>query len=229
MEKQLYKLEDIIKYKFKDIALLEKAMTHSSSANERHLPKYENNERLEFLGDAVLEVVTSEFLFFKYPHKQEGELTKMRASLVCERALMYCASTFGLPTFLILGKGEESTGGRQRESLISDACEALIGAIFIDGGFESAKEFILKFILIDVEERQLMFDSKTILQEIVQGKFKEPLEYRLLLEEGPDHNKKFTVAVFIGENEYAIGSGGTKKAAEQRAAYATILQLKSKG
>ncbi|MCF2681723.1 ribonuclease III [Faecalicatena contorta] len=225
MGRDLRILEKNIGYKFQDFQLLKKAMIHSSYANEMHLPKYECNERLEFLGDAVLELVSSEFLFYHDHKMPEGELTKTRASMVCEPALAFCARDIELGRYLFLGKGEEATGGRKRESITSDAMEALIGAIYIDGGFASAKEFIHRFILQDLENKKLFYDSKTILQEIVQANFKDTISYHLIGEEGPDHNKSFQVALFIGETEYGVGTGRTKKAAEQDAAYQSILKL----
>lgn len=228
MGRDLRELENKIGYHFKDFSLLKKAMLHSSYANEQHLPKYECNERLEFLGDAVLEVVSSEFLFYAHPKMPEGELTKTRASMVCEPALAFCARDIFLGEYLLLGKGEEATGGRKRESITSDAMEALIGAIYVDGGFANAKEFIRKFILKDLENKKLFYDSKTILQEIVQARFKESISYRLIGEEGPDHDKSFYVAVYIGEEKYGIGRGRTKKSAEQEAAYQSILKLREK-
>ena len=219
MKRNLKELEHRIGYTFQDFALLKKAMSHSSYVNEEHLPKYECNERLEFLGDAVLELVSSEFLFFEHPTTPEGELTKTRASMVCEPALAFCAREIELGEYLLLGKGEDATGGRKRESVTSDAMEALIGAIYVDGGFANAKEFILRFI---------MNDSKTILQEIVQAHFKEELSYHLVGEEGPDHDKTFQVELQIGEQVYGIGKGRTKKSAEQEAAYKTILMLHKK-
>lgn len=227
MGRDLRILEKKIGYKFQDFRLLKKAMIHSSYANEMHLPKYECNERLEFLGDAVLELVSSEFLFYNDLKMPEGQLTKTRASMVCEPALAFCARDLELGGYLLLGKGEEATGGRKRESITSDAMEALIGAIYIDGGFASAKEFIHRFILQDLENKKLFYDSKTILQEIVQANFKEPISYHLTGEEGPDHNKSFHVAVLIGETEYGVGTGRTKKAAEQDAAYQSILKLRA--
>ena len=155
----------------------------------------------------------------------EGELTRTRASIVCEPSLAFCARELNLGSYLLLGKGEENTGGRYRESLTSDALEALIGAIYLDGGFASAKEFIHRFVLNDLEHKKLFFDSKTILQEIVQGNFNEPIEYTLLKEEGPDHNKSFFISVSIGNEVYGNGKGRTKKAAEQEAAYQAILEL----
>lgn len=225
MGKDLRELERKIGYRFHDFQLLKKSMIHSSYANEMHLPKYECNERLEFLGDAVLEVISSEFLFFDESKMQEGDLTKWRASIVCEPSLAFCARQIHLGDYLLLGKGEEVTGGRKRDSITSDAMEALIGAIYIDGGFASAKEFVEKFVLNDLDNRKLFYDSKTILQEIVQANFKEAISYRLIGEEGPDHNKSFYSAVFIGQEKYGTGVGRTKKAAEQEAAYQSILKL----
>lgn len=228
MNQDLKQLENRIGYTFKDFGLLKKAMMHSSYANEQHLHKYECNERLEFLGDAVLELVSSEFLFYEHTKMPEGELTKTRAGMVCEPALAFCAREIQIGEFLLLGKGEDATGGRKRESITSDAMEALIGAIYIDGGFANAKEFIHRFILTDIEHKQLFFDSKTILQEIVQANFKDVITYHLIGEEGPDHDKSFLVSVHIGEEEYGTGRGRTKKAAEQEAAYQSILKLHEK-
>ena len=162
-------LEQKIGYVFKDKSLIERALMHSSYTNEKHLKKYECNERLEFLGDAVLELVSSAYLFNEFPKVSEGELTKTRASMVCEPSLAMCARDIGLGDYLLLGKGEEATGGRKRDSITSDAMEALIGAIYLDGGFTNAKEFIHRFILTDLEDKKLFYDSKTILQEIVQA------------------------------------------------------------
>ena len=148
--------------------------------------------------------------------------------MVCEPALAFCARDIGLGKYLLLGKGEDATGGRKRESVTSDAMEALIGAIYLDGGFANAKEFIERFILKDLENKKLFYDSKTILQEIVQSNFKEPVSYELLGEKGPDHNKVFEVAVRIGDDRYGVGFGRTKKAAEQEAAYQSILALRKK-
>lgn len=226
--RKIRELEGKIGYCFQDQELLKHALRHSSYVNEKHMKKHECNERLEFLGDAVLEVVSSEFLFFEHQTMPEGELTKKRASMVCEPALAFCARDIDLGEYLLLGKGEEATGGRKRDSVTSDAMEALIGAIYLDGGFASAKEFIHRFILNDLENKKLFFDSKTILQEIVQANFKEAISYRLVREEGPDHDKSFHVMVCIGEEEYGLGKGRTKKAAEQEAAYQSILKLHEK-
>lgn len=225
MDQKLKQLEEKIGYAFHDRSLLKKAMMHSSYINEKQLPKHECNERLEFLGDAVLELVSSEFLFHAHPDMPEGELTKTRASMVCEPSLAFCARELKLGEYLLLGKGEDATGGRQRDSVTSDAMEALIGAIYLDGGFANAKEFIHRFVLNDLEHRKLFFDSKTILQEIVQAHFREHIQYELVNEEGPDHNKSFEVAVYIGRDFLGTGKGRTKKAAEQEAAYRSILKL----
>lgn len=229
MDTGLKELEKKIGYIFKDFSLLKQAMMHSSYTNEKHLPKYRCNERLEFLGDAVLELVSSEYLFKESPHIPEGELTKTRASMVCEPSLALCARDIGLGDYLLLGKGEEATGGRERDSVTSDAMEALIGAVYLDGGFTSAKEFIHRFILTDLENKKLFYDSKTILQEIVQAGKKGDITYRLVREEGPDHNKSFEVQVMIGGTPYGEGKGRTKKSAEQQAAYQAILKLRKQG
>lgn len=228
MKQNLKNLEKVIGYCFQNKSLLAQALTHSSYANEHRIGKLMCNERLEFLGDAVLELTSSEFLYEAFSELPEGELTKKRASLVCEPTLAFCAREFGLENYLMLGKGEELTGGRSRDSLVSDACEALIGAIYLDGGFANAKEFILKFILNDMEHKQLFYDSKTILQEIVQEKGKNPVVYHLIKEEGPDHNKRFTVEALIDDKILGTGEGHTKKAAEQAAAYQVICKLRQK-
>jgi ribonuclease III len=223
---KLKAFEERINYKFNDRKILRHALTHSSYANEKRMSKLDNNERLEFLGDAVLELVTSEFLFTRNPKMPEGDLTKLRARLVCEQTLAACAKEIKVGDYLLLGKGEAATGGSERVSILSDAMEAIIGAIYIDGGFANAKEFICKFILSDIENKKLFFDSKTILQEIVQSEYKEQLSYELIKEEGPDHNKRFTVVALVNNIQLGIGVGKTKKAAEQEAAYQSILKMK---
>ena len=220
-------LENRIGYQFKQQDLLRQALTHSSYANEKH-KKQSDNERLEFLGDAVLELVSSEFIFKNYGKMPEGEMTKFRASIVCEPTLALCTKELELGKYLYLGKGEDLTGGRNRKSILSDALEAVIGAIYLDGGFEAAKEFVHRFILVDVEHKKLFHDSKTILQEFVQGNYKEELHYVLIGEEGPDHDKKFMVEAMIGEQVIGHGMGHTKKAAEQEAAYEALLKLRPK-
>ena len=225
--KDIKAFQQKIGYQFQNEKLLTQALTHSSYANEKHMKKLSDNERLEFLGDAVLEIISSDFLYKNYPDKPEGELTKLRASIVCEPTLALCAREIHLEQYLLLGKGEEHTGGRYRDSIISDAMEALIGAIYLDGGFANAKEFVEKFILTDIEHKKLFYDSKTILQEIVQRDFKEEeIQYVIIGEEGPDHAKRFVVEVRIGEKKAGTGKGSTKKAAEQEAAYRAIIALK---
>lgn len=227
-ERSLNTLEEKINYHFQNFQLLKQALTHSSYANEHHINKIYNNERLEFLGDSVLEVVSSDFLYHAHPDLPEGELTKMRASMVCEPTLALCAADIDLGNYLLLGRGEESTGGRTRDSITSDALEALIGAIYLDGGFTSAKEFILTYIMNDIENKKLFYDSKTILQEMVQRDYEQTLRYELLEEFGPDHDKTFVVRVLIGEQEAGRGKGRTKKAAQQMAAYQAILRVRKR-
>ena len=198
MNTRLKELEKKIQYEFHNKNIFSQALTHSSYANEHRLDHSRCNERLEFLGDAVLEIVTSDFLYHKYDTLPEGDLTKIRASIVCEPTLAYCAGDIKLGEYLLLGKGEEATGGRNRNSVVSDAMEALIGAIYLDGGFANAKEFIHRFILNDIEHKQLFYD-----------------------------NKSFEVRALMGEEEIGRGVGRTKKAAEQVAAYNGILKLKA--
>ena len=225
MEK-LKEFQKKIGYTFSREGLLRQALTHSSFANEKHMKKLSDNERLEFLGDAVLELISSEYLYGLHRDWPEGELTKLRASIVCEQTLAFCTRKIQLGDYLFLGKGENQTGGRKRKSILSDAFEAVIGAIYLDGGFANAKEFVHRFVLDDIEHMQLFYDSKTILQEIVQAKTAGALEYVLVAEEGPDHNKHFQVEARIGGQAVSRGEGHTKKAAEQEAAYQAILILK---
>lgn len=221
-------LEERIGYQFHDVNLLRQALTHSSFTNEQKINKKKNYERLEFLGDAVLELVSSEFLFKAHESIPEGELTKLRASMVCEPSLAFCARDIELGQFILLGKGEESTGGRGRDSITSDVMEAVIGAIYLDGGMEPAKAFINRFILSDLEDKQLFYDSKSNLQEVVQGKLKKEIRYELLEESGPEHNKTFRVSVYMDKECLGEGEGRTKKAAEQQAAYKALLLLRDR-
>ncbi|MCQ2535728.1 MAG: ribonuclease III [Lachnospiraceae bacterium] len=218
--------EEKIGYSFKNKDLLTQALTHSSYANEKKMKALSDNERLEFLGDAVLEVVSSDFLYKEYPDLPEGKLTKLRASLVCEPTLAYCAMQMGLGSYLLLGKGEDATGGRTRKSILSDALEATIGAIYLDGGIELARGYIMQFILNDIENKQMFSDSKSLLQEKVQASGKELPEYVLVGEFGPDHAKSYEVEVLVDGKSLAKGQGQTKKAAEQEAAYKALLMLK---
>ena len=226
-EQDLSALEDTIGYRFENRELLKQALTHSSYANERRINKTENYERLEFLGDAVLELVSSEFLFQRQPRLPEGKMTKLRASMVCESALAFCARDIRLQEYILLGKGEECTGGRKRDSITSDVMEAVIGAIYLDGGMEHAKAYIDRFVLSDLEHKKLFYDSKSTLQEVVQGKLKKDLEYELLDVYGPEHDQTFRVQVRMEEEVLGTGEGHTKKAAEQQAAYKALLQLQN--
>ncbi len=226
MKTDLSTLEEISGYHFKDRKLLLTALTHTSYANEHRRENVRHNERLEFLGDAVLEAVSSEYLFKKYPEKGEGELSTTRASMVCEPSLAICARDLGLPEYLRLGRGEEQMGGRTKDSIISDAVESLIGAMYLDGGFECARTFILEHILGDLKKEDLYRDNKTALQELVQqdgGK----IEYVLVGEEGPDHAKTFTISVLVNGVEAGRGEGRTKKAASQKAALSALGKMKA--
>ena len=228
MNEVLDELQSKIGYNFQNRDLLKQALTHSSFANEQKINKLKNYERLEFLGDAVLELVSSEFLFKENPQMPEGQLTKLRASMVCEPALAYCAKDIDLGSYMLLGKGEETTGGRYRNSITSDVMEAIIGAIFLDGGIDEAKKYIYRFILSDLENKILFYDSKTILQEEIQKKRDAQLRYELVSENGPDHNKEFTVEAYLNDVLIGAGTGRTKKAAEQQAAYEALLKMKGK-
>lgn len=221
----LNELQHTMGYSFDDVSLLKHALTHSSYANELRINKTGNNERLEFLGDAVLELVSSEYLFNEHKDVNEGSLSKLRASMVCEPSLAFCARDISLQKYIMLGKGEDATGGRQRDSITSDALEAVIGAIYLDGGFEPAKKFIMAHVLNDLDNKKLFYDSKTILQEILQADNKTP-EYRITGEEGPEHSKTFSAEVLDGSTVLGHGSGHNKKAAEQQAAYDAILRLR---
>lgn len=225
-QSRLKALEERIGYSFRNQTLLRQALTHSSFSNEQRINRGKNYERLEFLGDAVLELVTSEFLYRTHSLVPEGELTKMRASMVCEPSLAICARDLELGQFMLLGRGEEAMGGRNRDSIISDVMEAVIGAVYLDGGMESARAFINKFVLADLEDRQLFYDSKSSLQELVQGKLKKELCYELLEESGPEHDKLFRVSVHMDDQVLGTGEGKTKKAAEQQAAYRALLFLR---
>lgn len=222
-------LEERIGYHFKNIALLKQAVTHSSYANEQKINKFQNYERLEFLGDAVLELVSSEFLFHEHTDIPEGEMTKMRAAMVCEPSLAFCARKLELGEFILLGKGEESTGGRKRDSITSDVMEAVIGAIYLDGGIEHAKQFVNKTVLADLDDRKLFYDAKTTLQEVMQRILKKEFTYEVIDEIGPEHDKMFKVRVTLEDECLGEGVGRTKKSAEQQAAYETLLILKKRG
>lgn len=228
MINKMYQIQHTINYEFKKEELLYQAMTHSSYANDHKMNKLSCNERLEFLGDAVLELISSEYLYELYPTKPEGELTKLRASLVSEEPLALVAQNIGLSDYILLSKGEDNTGGRYRESITSDAVEALLGAIYLDGGIDSAREFAYKFILNDIENKKMFHDSKTILQEIIQKYKLGNLSYVLIHEEGPDHNKSYEVNALLDEKVIGTGEGRTKKRAQQQAAYYAIKKLGKK-
>lgn len=213
--------EEIIGYKFKDKSLLQTALTHSSYANEMN-GKVDYNERLEFLGDSVLGMITAEFLFTHHPEMPEGKLTKTRASMVCEKSLHKFAQSIKLGEFMYLGKGEINTGGRERPSILADAFESVIAAIYLDAGFEEAKKFVLGFISTADIEEPVITDYKTALQEIVQKNPGEYLEYFMVGESGPDHCKTFIVEVHLNNNVIGTGEGRSKKQAEQMAAKATL-------
>lgn len=224
LEDQIVQLEQKINYSFKNRLLLRQALTHSSSANEQKINKCEDYERLEFLGDAVLELVSSDYIYMEHPEMSEGQMTKYRSSIVCEPALAFCAREIGLENYILLGKGEEATGGRKRDSIISDVMEAVIGAIYLDSGIDAAKDFIHRFVLSDLEHKQLFYDAKTILQEEVQKESGGTLQYELVREDGPEHDKTFAVEVMVNGVKLGSGTAHSKKAAEQQAAYEALLQ-----
>ena len=211
--------EQILGYKFHNPELLRNALTHSSYANEVHL-KYGSNERLEFLGDSVLSIIVSEYLYNNYKNMPEGELTKLRASLVCEKTLCIFSKQMNMGDYLFLGKGEANNHGNERASILADAFEAVLAAIFIDGGMAAAKKHVLKYIIPELENREyeLFKDYKTSLQEVIQRNPEERLTYVLIDESGPDHDKRFTVEVHLNSNVIGTGVGRSKKQAEQEAA-----------
>lgn len=228
LKSNILEIQDKINYKFNQIDLLSKALTHSSYINDHKLNKLDCNERLEFLGDAVLELISSDYLFHEYPQKPEGELTKLRASLVSETPLADVARHLGLGQYIFLSKGEENMGGRERESITSDAVEALLGAIYLDGGIEPATSFVKTFILNDIENKKLFYDSKTVLQEIIQKYHLGTLGYEIVREDGPDHMKEYEVNCMLEDKIIGNGVGRTKKSAQQRAAYDAIKKLQKK-
>lgn len=212
-------LEEKLGYKFKNINLLENALTHSSYANEVR-DGTSSNERLEFLGDSVLSIIVSEFIYKKFANQPEGELTKLRASLVCEKSLCGFSRELELGKYLRLGKGEEKGGGRNRDSILADAFEAVLAAMYLDGGFQVAKNHVLRFVKEEIEhtDDEVFKDYKTLLQEIIQRNPEESVAYFLTGESGPDHNKLFTVEVRLNSNVIGKGEGRSKKQAEQMAA-----------
>ncbi len=219
-------LENAIGYRFKNITLLQNALAHSSYANERWHDSLKSNERLEFLGDSILGMVVAEYLYRNFPDRPEGDLTRMRADMVCERSLAMIAERIDLGKHLLLGNGEESSGGRTRDSILADAVESVIAACFLDGGMEPARKFIEGFVLTDVPVRKLRnADYKTALQELVQQKKNQILSYALVEESGPDHDKHFVVQVSLNGAVVGTGEGRSKKKAEQDAAHNAIEHL----
>ena len=219
-------LEAAIGYKFRDISLLQNALAHSSYANERWHNSLMSNERLEFLGDSILGMVVAEYLYRSFPDRPEGELTRMRADMVCEKTLAAVAGRIDLGRHLLLGNGEEQGGGRTRNSILADAVESVIAASFLDGGVEAARQFIRKFILVEVPVKKLHnVDYKTGLQELVQQKKNQVLSYTLVGQSGPDHDKRFDVEVKLNGRVVGLGSGSSKKRAEQDAARAAMEAL----
>ncbi len=215
--------EQAIGYNFKDKSLLERALTHSSYANERRGETTGSNERPEFLGDSVLGFIAAEYFYQSFPHKPEGELTRLRAAAVCEPALCEYARSFGLGEALLLGRGESATGGSHRPSILADGFEALLAAMYLDGGIEPTRRFVLGF-LREAGVRHTAVDSKTTLQQIVQQSPEESVDYVLVDESGPDHEKCFVVEVRLHSNVLGVGRGRSKKLAEQAAA-AEALKL----
>lgn len=229
MLKHIGELEKNINYKFNKPEILIKALTHSSYANENKMKITENNERLEFLGDSILSLIVSQYLYKKYPNYPEGELTKIRATVVCESSLAFAARKIELGKYLLLGKGEEATGGRDRESILADAAEALTGAIYRDSDFEMTNKVLLKEFEYDlvysIAKGVLFIDYKTDLQEKFQRRNKANIEYRVLKEVGPDHNKMFHMDIYINEKVVGTGYGRNKKQAEQMAAKEALLGM----
>ena len=225
-EDPLGQLEKRIGYCFKNRELLRWALTHSSYVNEHKINKGQDYERLEFLGDAVLEMISSAYLYKEYPTMQEGEMTRKRASIVCGGALAICAKEIGLGEILFLGRGEETTGGREKENIIADCMEALVGAIFLDSGYDAASDFVGRTVLADLEHKELFFDSKTLLQEYAQRESGSNLNYVLVDAQGPDHDREYVMEVRLNGKTLGRGGGKTKKAAAQRAAYEALLALR---
>lgn len=226
MNEKIEKLEQIVGYTFKDKLLIKRALTHTSFANEQRINKNGDYERLEFLGDAVLELLSSEYIYLNNPDMGEGTMTKLRAMLVCEPSLAQSANEIGLSEFIFLGKGESAMGGRKRDSIISDVLEAIIGAMYLDGGMEVAKKFVAQYILTDIENKKMIYDAKSSLQELVQKNKIGQISYVLLDERGPEHNKEFECAVEIDGKRMGTGVGRNKKEAEQKAAAIALSLLK---
>ena len=225
-DKAVENIERELGYTFKDKNLLLEALTHSSYTNEMRINKRNHYERLEFLGDAVLELISSEFLYERFPDIPEGGLSKKRAAMVCEQSLAICARSMNLGDCIFFGKGEEAAGGRNKDSILADVTEAVLGAIYLDGGLERARDYVNRHVLFELKEDELFVDSKTILQEKIQHISEGgSLEYAVIKESGPEHAKIFTVQVSLDVKPLAEGEGHTKKSAQQEAAKAAILKL----
>ncbi|MBQ3379238.1 MAG: ribonuclease III [Clostridia bacterium] len=228
MDKREEKLCEKIGYGFKDISILENALTHSSYANENHAKHGHSNERLEFLGDSVLSIMVSEYLYKHYYNMPEGELTKIRSNVVCERSLYERAKELDLGAFLYLGRGEEATNGRSRTSILADAYEALMGAVYLDGGLSAVRHVFMPRFIEPIKKAatgKSLKDYKTMLQEIVQKNKEEVLSYELKSESGPDHLKVFEVDVMLNNNVFASGRGRSKKEAQQDAARLALVLM----
>jgi ribonuclease III len=229
-ENQFKEFQNRIDIHFENEKLLKQAFTHSSYVNEHRRKPYEDNERLEFLGDAVLELTVSQFLFKKYPMMSEGELTKLRAAIVCEPSLVSFANELGFGQLILLGKGEEMTGGRERPALLADVFEAFIGALFLDKGIETVIQYLTKVVFPKINEGAFshVMDFKSQLQELIQRDGTGVIEYRVLHEKGPAHNKEFVSRVLLNGEELGTGTGKSKKEAEQHAAQMALEVLKAK-
>ena len=225
MSRDLKQVMEKIGYEFRNEKLLEQAFLHSSCVNERKIQRVECYERLEFLGDAVLELITSEELYQRFPEKKEGELSKLRASLVCEYCLAEFARELNYPDYVELGRGERLSGGADRDSILCDLFESVLGAIYLDGGLTPARAYVNEFLLKDMEHKRLFYDAKTHLQELVQQGSYGEIRYELYDTQGPDHDKHFFVQLYLGKHPYAKAEGHSIKDAEQKAAYSTLLML----
>ena len=225
MYENIGELENKIDYHFKDISLLKQALTHSSFVNEQKINKVQCYERVEYLGDAVLELVSSDYFFRNHPDENEGSLTKMRAAAVCEQALDITANDLDLGSYMVFGRGERLSGGNKRASIVADCVEAIIGAIYLDSGLDEAKRFIMSFVLNNLDKKRLFYDAKSVLQEKVQMNKNAVLSYELVKEEGPEHDKSFTFDVKLDGKVIGTGCGKNKKGAQQQAAYNALLNI----
>ncbi len=229
-EQKFNQLQDRLGIHFRNDKLLKQAFTHSSYVNEHRRKPYEDNERLEFLGDAVLELTVSKYLFEKYPMMSEGELTKLRAAIVCEPSLVVFANQLSFGEFVLLGKGEEMTGGRERPAMLADVFESFIGALYLDSGLEPVVQFLRKVVFPRIDEGAFshVMDFKSQLQELIQRDNCGTLQYKILQEKGPAHNREFVSTVLLNGETLGTGIGRSKKEAEQRAAELALREMKQK-